>query len=150
MTNHFVATSKYFPAQDELLQRELIDSYISLAQAINEREVSIYQEPEFNTGQTYYQSSSQTNRNVFRKVVFFTGLSTGANTVAHSISFPSPNTLVFSHIYGMIYSISAPLYVPIPNDTILVTLDATNVNITIPVAYNGFDGQVVLEYMKTL
>jgi len=150
VSSNFLPSSKYLPVDPKLLQPELISMYAEMARAINQKEIGVYSQTEANTGETYYQDSSETNRNVFRKVVYTTALATGANAVAHSITLPSPNTYVFTRIYGVIYSTSAPLYVPVPNNTVLVTVDGTNINITIPVAYNGFDGQFVLEYLKTL
>lgn len=128
---------------------KLASVYQSLAFRVNKKDVGIYEaDIEIPNGQQFFGNTPQIKRDGFRKVLQTGALSTGANTVAHNISFPTPNTYHFTRIYGVIEDLTVPEWVPIPNNAVTVTVDGTNVNINIPVAYNGYSGIVVLEYVK--
>ena len=123
-----------------------------VAQSLSYKTTGLYVEEETLTYQKFIptetptESQSEEFRSIFRTVVQTGTLATGANTVAHGLT-PTA-TWHFVKIYGVIENTATPLWVPIPNDTILVTVDGTNINITIPAAYNNYDGRVVLEYVK--
>jgi len=124
-----------------------------LASAVNVRDIGLYVTQTTVNGQlwlptarpgTNLASTNLVYRQVLRKVVPTGTLTTGANTVAHGITVGA--TTHFTRIYGVIEN-PGTLYVPVPNDTVLVTVDATNINITIPAAYNNFTGNVVVEWV---
>ena len=156
----FLEINKFFPeGWDEFLLK-FLDTYRDLATAINFRDISIYDIAEIPCGQRYFpitpsDFSSRVYRDTFRKVVtisptYVGGLPAAPAVIPHLITFPTPNTIHFTRIYGVIERLGAPvLYIPIPNNDVHVDVDATNINITgYPAAYNGFFGQVVLEYTK--
>lgn len=126
----------------DVLKRVLED----YARMINRKDTATYETVEIQSNQQYFSNNPKVKRFAFRKVVELGTLATGVNTVAHGITTTSD--FIFTHVYGSIYNQATPLWVPIPNDGILVTVDATNVNVTIPAAYNGFKGQLVLEFLK--
>ncbi len=116
---------------------------------INRKDTGQYEEREVQVNQTFPGATLQQKRSIFRKFINLGTLVTGVNNIAHNIpTGGAGSTFVFTRIYGTIYDQAAPLWVPIPNDTIFMSVDATNVNVTIPVAYNGFDGIAVLEFYK--
>lgn len=140
------------PDDPEQLKIRLRQYFNDIASSLNVKDSGYYVQTETITGQLFLPnfttgtSSNVVYRPVFRTVVPFTGLATGANTIAHGLTTAS--SWHFTRIYGVIENTATPLWVPVPNDTVLVTVDGTNINITIPVAYNGFDGRVILEYVK--
>lgn len=149
----FVPNYEIFPEIENDPRQFLIklaSVYQSIAFRMNKKDIAIYEAGiEVPNGQQFFGANPQTKRDGFRKVLQTGTLSTGANTVAHNITFPTPNTYHFTRIYGVIEDLTVPEWVPIPNNAVTVTVDATNVNINIPGAYNGYGGIVVLEYVKT-
>jgi hypothetical protein len=83
-----------------------------------------------------------------RKVVKTGVLATGSNNVAHGITSIG-STYHFTRIYGVIEDTTVPEWVPIPKDDVSVSVGGTNIVIVIPAGYNGYSGQVVLEYVTT-
>lgn len=145
----FLPTSEIYPEDNEQLLIRLTQIYQEMALRINVKDIAQYEtDVELLNGQQFSGTTPQVKRFAYRKVLSTGTLSTGANTVAHGINFPTPNTFHFTRIYGVIENTTTPLYVPIPNSDTLVTVDGTNVNITIPAAYNGFSGRAILEYLK--
>lgn len=147
------------PQDPEELGVRLRQYLNTLGSTLNAKDTGYYFETQTLCGQKYYptfvtgQSASAIPRDVIRLVVQTGMLATGANTVAHGITFPQnlpvpqPNTFHITRLYGVIESLAAPLYVAVPNDTVLLTMDDVNVNITIPAAYNGYAGQIVIEFV---
>jgi hypothetical protein len=127
-----------------------------MASAINLKDTGLYLDETGLAGQYYYQTTAPSSttstegyvlRDVLRLVVPIPALSSGANAIAHGLT---PTTSWdFTRIYGVIKGTAPLTYVPVPNSTILVTVDATNVNINIPAAYAGYTGNVVLEWVET-
>jgi len=151
-TNSFVPTDYIIPSDEAQRLVRLRQYFNDLAAALNVKDFGAYQTDEVLCGQQFLPSATTGTsnvifRDVFRIVVPTGALSTGANTVAHGLSPTS--TWHFSRIYGVIEDTTVPEWVPIPNATVEVTIDATNINITIPAGFNGYSGQVVLEYVKT-
>ncbi len=155
----FLEVNKDFPeGWDEFLEK-FLDSYRDIANAVNIREVSLYDTSEISAGQRYFPSATSINtsrlyRQTFRQVYTFTGLggSGATTTIPHNIIFPSPNTLHFTHMYGVAEDLTAFLYYPIPNfDLDLRISGGTGGDIEITPQsgrYVGFDGTIVLEYLK--
>ena len=130
------------------LKRYLKNTLEEYALTINRKDTAQYEEVELQSNQTYPGDTPQSKRQLYRKVVKGT-LVTGANAIAHGIDTGGAgSTYVFTHVFGTAYNQTAPLWVPLPNDTALVTIDGTNINITAPVSLNGFDVQIVLEFYK--
>lgn len=140
------------PADDYSKDLRLRQYFNDLAAAINSKDFGLYITTEVETAQQFIpsattQGSNVAYRDVFRTVVVTGALATGANTVAHGLA--APLTWHFTRIYGVIEDPATPTWVPIPNGSVEVTVDGTNININIPAGYNGYGGQVVLEYVKT-
>lgn len=145
----FLPTSEIYPEDPEQLLIRLSQIYQEMALRTNVKEIGQYEvDLELLNGQQYFGSDPQTKRFVYRKVLQTGVLATGANNIAHNITFPTPNTFHFTRIYGVIEDVTIPQYIPIPDDVTNVSVGGVNVTITIPVAYNGFSGTVVLEYVK--
>jgi len=150
--NPYAIQTEVIPNDPEQLNIRLSQIYEGTANKINIREIGIYALTEQQTGQQYFDPTNVlTYRGTIRKVIQLPALSTGANTIAHGISFPSPNTYKMTQMYGSIQNslTNATVYVPVPNGSIEVTVGVTNININIPVTYNGYAGTFVLEWALT-
>lgn len=148
--NPFLIQSEIIPTDPEQLNIRLTQIYENISNKTNVREICIYALTEQETGQQYFDPTNVlAYRGVVRKVLQIPALATGANTIAHGITFPSPNTYRTTNLYGSIYNSPPTTYVPVPNGDIVVTVDLVNININIPVAYNGFAGTFVLEWTRT-
>lgn len=146
----FLPTSEVFPEDYGQLIIRLTQIYQEMALRINLKDIAQYEtDLEILNGQQFSGIDPQTKRFAFRTTLSTGILATGANNVPHGITFPVPNTFHFTRIYGVIEDTTVPLYVPIPNDNVHLEVNATNAVITIPAAYNGYSGIVVLEYVKT-
>lgn len=150
--NSFLAEDYIIPSQTEEFGVRMREYLNDIASSVNSRDIGLYVTEETICGQVWLPSVSTqaaTNlvyRQVLRKVVVGGAVSTGANALAHNITVTS--TTHFTRVYGMLEN-AGTLYVPIPNDTVLLTVDPTNINITIPSAYNNFDSYIVLEWVTT-
>ncbi len=142
-------TSRHFDRDQQQLLIELTDMYQEISNGVNQREVGIYDIREQIAGQTFVVPNSGTVQNVFRKLIYTGTLSTGNNSIAHSLVLANEN-FSFTHIYGSIKNSASTSFVAMPNSDISITLDVTNLIINVPAAYNGFSGTCVLEYIKNL
>lgn len=118
------------------------------AKTLNRKDTAQYETVEIQNNQTFPGDTPQNKRYIFRKLVDLGTLSTGVNNIAHGISVGTPSTYVFTRIYGTVYNQTTPLFVSAPNDTIHLEVNATQVSITIPAAYNGYSAICVLEFYK--
>lgn len=149
-SNPFLAESEVFPTDPEQLNIRLTQINEQIANKTNLREIGVYSLTEQQIGQQYFDSSNVLGyRSVIRKVVEIPTLATGANAIPHGITFPSPNTYKMTRMYGSIFDNPITTYVPIPNGSIEVTIDLTNININIPITYNGYSGTFVSEWTTT-
>jgi hypothetical protein len=150
--NSFLQEDYVIPSDPEQMSVRLRQYLNDLSASINTRDIGIYVSQETICGQLWVPSISNSAfsnvvyRQVIRKVVATGTLATGANTIAHNITVTA-NTH-FTRIYGVIEN-AGTLYVPVPNNATTVTVDATNININIPGAYNNYSGNVVLEWVAT-
>lgn len=117
---------------------------------MNQKEDGIYALEETLSSQTWFSSSPQVERSGFRRV-FQTGvLAAGANLIPHGMTI---NGYTLTRIFGVISD--GTVHVPVPNgdggtgESINIQVDATDITVTITAGYNGFTGNVVLEYVKT-
>lgn len=153
----FVPTYQNFNVDQEQLRILLIRVYTLITFAINNREVSVYENFEIPTGQKFFVTGNNNQvRDVFRTVVVFGALPNAATkSVAHNITFSS--SLEFVNIYGTSkntvtnVSIAIPhINVAAPADSVQITVDNTNVNITTTTAnyVNNTITTIILEYIK--
>lgn len=119
---------------------------------VNQREISNYEIVETVTGQSWFTTNINNRRSTFRKVIQFPALiAAGTTSIAHGLGNVSGFT--FTKIYGTARNAAGTLFVPLPQaapDDVMITVDATNVNIIAATAtYNGFSAIVVLEFLKS-
>ncbi len=158
----FVEINKSFPEDWNLFLERFLDSYRSMARAVNGRDISIYDKEEILNGQKFFQdatftlpSSSNILREAYRKTfniadTFPGGLPPGGLALfPHGLVFPSPNTYHFTRIYGVIESLTIPRYVPIPNNDVHMEVGVVNIVVSgYPVTYDNYFGTLVIEYLK--
>ena len=125
----------------------IVEQLKALANAANIREIGWYLDEELLSGKQFIPSptgltgTSTQYRSIFRKVVDCSPLVAGVKSVPHGIQFDSNFTLI--HIY-----VSGTDSVGLTAQTITgnsVTMDATNINITSPAAFDR--GWCVIEYI---
>lgn len=152
----YLPTSQVFPEDTSQRLIVLTENYISLSQAINQREIGSYETVELLNGQQFFNTiNPEKKRFAYRKVFSIGAIAQGAtSTTAHSIA--GVNTItVFTHIYGTCVTDVIDNR-PIPyasatlvTDQIEINIDATNINIvngaTAPAITSAI---IVLEYLK--
>jgi hypothetical protein len=131
------------PKQFKMVLKQVLEDH---ARLINRKDTGQYEDILVQNNQTYFTADPQQKAYIYRVVIPLGTLSTGANAIAHNI--PVVKGFIFTRIYGVIYNSTALIYVPIPNNGILMTVDATNVNVNIPVTYNHYVGNAVLEFSQ--
>lgn len=151
----FVATSQVYPEDEE--QRIIVhtDSYITIANALNLREIGSFDNLEQLTGKQYFNTTNpQQKRFSYRQVYVLGAVAAGAtSTIAHGITGITGAT-VSTEIYGT--AVTATDNRPIPyvsvsaiNRGIEINVDATNINIINGAGAPAItSGIVVLEYLK--
>lgn len=140
---------------DPIDQRYLIKSrYEQVAQAINARDISIYDTAEFETGQRWFTvGDTRSFRQGFRIVIHTGDLTSGAVTVAHEIE----NLKYVSHAWGTGIKLTSGVptnWYPLPyastvaNGNISIEISSTSVIVTPGAAAPTVnDSYVVLEYL---
>lgn len=147
--NPFLVQTEVFPENDEQFLIRLTEVYQDIATKTNYREISNYTFEESPNGQQYPGSNPQNPRLGYRKIIDVGPLVIGANSYAHGIVYPVPNTIRFVDIWGTIYDLAAQSYQAVPNDDIHLSILAGNLIVTIPAAYINFLGTIFLDYTKT-
>lgn len=152
----FISTSTFFPDDFDEFRAKFLELYRDLANAVNTREVGIYDLTEFLTGENWFTSGNpQVKRKTFRQVYELPATNAGATTlIAHGITGVNTTT-TFTHIYGACVT-DFPDNRPIPyasvtavNQQIEIRIGATNIRvINGAAAPNITSGYVVLEYLK--
>lgn len=146
----FLATSTVYPEEALDMSYALATDYQRTATAVNVREVAFYQPFESLTGQQWPALNVTGNVpyafiSSFRIMVVIPALVAGLNLIPHNISGVTA-TFVFTKMFGGIGN--GAIWHAVPNDDIHLAVDAVNVQLTIPGAYAGFTGRVILEYLK--
>lgn len=143
-----VTSADYQQAQVRLYQ-----AFNNASLAINAREIGYYPTEEFVVGNLYYNPDS-TKLSDFRPI-FRTTVNTGAlgplgpgvNNRPHGLTPVA--TWQFVHIYGVACNTGTLAYWPMPNSSITVSVDATNIVITNASGVVFDVSSIVLEYSKT-
>jgi hypothetical protein len=149
----FLSTSEVYPEDNSQLLIQLTSIYTATANAVNTREIGIYQDGiEGVTGQQFSSpGASQDFRPVYRKAFYFGGLASGATkTIAHGLT----GVTAYTNIYGTIIT-DVVDYRPLPyvntsavGNQISLLVDATNIIIVSgATAPNVTSGIVILEYL---
>jgi len=157
----------FIPTTDIVNITDFVDLRAALnnmALMINIKDTGIYTQTEFVNGQVWFPNPAYTSqtakkpieRQVYRTVVNFGTLpNTGTTNVAHGITFPNPNTVSFTRIYGAATDQAGGSYLPLPYastvlaNNIELSVDNTNVSITTGADQTAYTiCYVVLEYIK--
>lgn len=147
----FVPVYDMVPEDWEDAREFLVEHLKKISNAVNVREIGWYLDDEILSGKQFTPGAATTGestqyRSIFRKVIDCSPLVAGANTFAHGINFDSNFTLI--ELFGAATDSVAFLAIPLPNNVDSLTMDATNVNITVSAAYDR--AHVVIEYILEL
>lgn len=152
----FISTSTFFPDEFDEFRIKFLELYRDLSNAVNTREVGIFDLVEFLTGENWFTSGNpQIKRKTYRKVFELSATAAGAtNTFAHGITGVGTTT-TFTHIYGAAVT-SAPDNRPIPFASATVVTDqiqvlVTGANIVVTngaTAPNIVSGFIITEFLK--
>jgi len=148
----FLNTSEVFPEDKEQLLVKHTSVYSDISNAMNIREISLYNTQQLITGQQFPDVTNTSSSKVtYRKIFFLPAIASGANyTVAHGIV----GVVAFTRMYGTCVT-DVVDYRPIPfSDEAVVTnqisLKATAANLVVTngaTAPNITSGIVVFEYL---
>ena len=164
VTSPFLPTTRVFPEDISQLLIVLTNIYSSIAQAVNQREISSFNLNEQLNGQNFYNPANiQIPRQCFRQCFLIGSISPGSSfVISPSASTPTPTDITLGvHMYGGIIT-DVPDYRPLPyvdvtavtnQVSVTVTQDSVTLQTTITVK-NGStapsitSGYLVLEYLK--
>lgn len=161
----------YVPAYDEVpktweeARPFIVEQLKSLANATNVREIGFMLDQELLTGKSFIPGvnivsdggSSQQFRSVLRLVVDFGALpAIGTKSVPHGITFDANFTLI--QIWASATDPNGLIAIPIPyaepnqsQNSVALTMDATNVNITVGINRSNYTRCFVfIEYIQEL
>lgn len=149
----FVPVYDVVPENWEDARPMLVETLKKITNAVNVREIGFYLDEELLSGKQFIpsvsmsgtdSSNSQQFRTILRKVIDVGPLTVGANSFAHGITVDSNFTLIDMWVSAT-RSATPIAQIITGND---VTLDATNVNITSPGAFNR--AYCFIEYIQEL
>lgn len=149
------------PEFKELLVR-LYQNINSISLALNIKDTGVYNVIEVVNGQVFFPNpalnsstaQSPNFRQVYRTVVDFGALPNAATkSVAHGIRITPTTT--FTRIYGTASNSTGETYIPLPYasptaaNSIEISVDSTNVNITTAISYSAYMScYAILEYIQ--
>jgi len=139
------------PEEWEDAREFLVEHLKKISNAVNIREIGWHLTEELLSGKQFtppavVTGASDQYRSIFRKVIDCSPLIAGANTFAHDINFNASFTLM--QLYGAATDSLAFIAIPLPNDVDSLSMDATNINITVSAPYDRCF--VVVEYILEL
>lgn len=147
MTFNSQQLESYVPVYDTVPEKWedarpfLVENLKKISNAVNIREIGFYLDEELLSGKQFIptaemssnlSSTSQQFRTVLRKVIDVSPLSPGANTFAHGIVVDSNFTLIDMWVSAT--DSATPIAQVITDSN--VTIDATNININSPGAFD--------------
>lgn len=148
----FLNTTEVYPEDESELRIKQTNVYSKISNAVNVREIAIYDLQQLLTGQQFFTvGNPQRFRFTYRKVFNIGAIAAGATlTVAHGIT----NPIVFTRMYGTCVTAVVD-FRPIPyadaavvTNQISLTCSATNlVIVNGATAPNITSGIIVLEYL---
>ena len=146
-----VSSNIYIPFEGDQARVYLTETLRAHANAINKREIAIYDQRVSPTGQSWPPidaQNTQVRQPVFRKLIDVTiDHASSPQSFAHGLDL---QTTVFTHIYGVAQGSNESI--PLPQsgvNAVALTVNSSSVVIeTLTSAYNGFTGYVVLEYIE--
>ncbi len=146
----------------ELLVR-LYQNLNQMCLSLNRRDAGKYITSEFVNGQLWYPNPALNSttaqrpmeRQVLRKVINFGALPAAAGTKSVPHNIVCTNATTFTRIYATSSDVTNKVYIPIPYassnaaDIIELSVDATNVNITVASNKSSFTvTYVIVEYLQ--
>ncbi len=145
--------TRYFPEDSLLLQREIINAYVDIANAVNAREIGIYSLQQEVTGQKFFIQRNSASSDVGRKCFQIPSILNGTTTIPHGIDIQG--ITVFTHIYGTATNPSTS-FLPIPYvnvgtpaNGIQLSVNATNIVLTTTSAdYTAYSAVIILEFVN--
>lgn len=148
----FLPTSQVFPEDTGQRIIVLTDNYTSVAQAINQREIGVFETVEQLNGQQFFNTTNpEKKRFAYRKVFSIGAIAAGATSnTAHSLT----GVTAYTHIYGVAVTASDSRPIPYASSTAVNAQIEINVTGTNIVIVNGAAAPaitsaiVVLEYLK--
>lgn len=144
----YVPVYDVVPEKWEEARDFLVEHLKKISNAVNIREIGWLLDEELLCGKQFIpgtSNDSQQFRSVLRKVVNCGALISGVNTIVHGITFNSNFTLIDLWVSA---TNSVTLQAITMSDPQNVTMDATNINITSPGAYDR--SYAILEYIQEL
>jgi len=144
----FVPVYDSVPEKWEEAREFLVEHLKKISNAVNIREVGWLLDEELLSGQQFIPgvATPPQFRSVLRIVINCSPLVIGANAFPHGITVDVNFTLL--HMYGAATDAVGFTAEPIPNGTMTVDMDATNININ---STGVFDrAYVVIEYIQEL
>lgn len=153
----FLPTSEVFPADQSQLLIKMTTNYTDIAQAVNIREIALYQNGQaVLTGQQFsVPGTNNEKKYTFRQTYYFGAIATGATLlIAHNIDVSATGLRQFTAMYGTCVTDIVD-YRPIPwsstaavNQQISLRVAGANIEIINGAGSpNITSGIVVLEYL---
>lgn len=151
-------TSRKFPKEIEELEPTLSKMYSDVSQAVNLREIAIYENVQTSTGQKWFNTvEPEKKRSAFRRVYTLASIANGTNTIALGFTLPTTAPLpTFVHIYG-VGNYQGTRSVPIPHINVAAPADSIEIRInwatsnieivTTTANWVNYSAVVVLEYI---
>ena len=141
----FVPVYDVVPNEWEEAREFLVEQLKKISNALNIREIGWFLDEELISGKQFIPGTdTQEYRTILRKVIDVSPLVVGANTFAHGITIDANYTLINSWV-------SATDSVAFTSITMVspeVSIDATNININSPAAYDR--AYAFIEYIQEL
>lgn len=148
----FLSTTEVYPEDVSQRQIKHTNIYSNVSNAINVREIAIYDLQQLLTGQRFFNATNVQNlRFGYRKVFRLGALVSGATaTIAHTIS----GLTTFTRLYGTIID-SAGFHLPLPyvdalnvTNQVSIYADVTNIYVVNGATANNIvSGIIVAEYL---
>ena len=148
----FLPTTYYFPTNFDEFRVKFLESYLLTSNAVNSRDIAIYDEEESLTGQIWATSDVLTKGSTFRKIFFFDAIAAGATlNIPHGLG--SSISLVTEWKGGIVVSGG---FRPLPrvsatavNEQVSVDISGANIVIVNGAAAPAItNGVVVIEFIK--
>ena len=149
----YVPVYDFIPEKWEDARGAIVEQLKKLANGINVRENALFVDDEILTGGQFIpttamsgpsSSSSEQFRSILRKVVDMAPLVAGANSVPHGITFDSNFSLIQLWVSATDSVGLTAITMTYPE----VTMDATNINVNSPGAYDR--AWAIVEYIQEI
>ena len=159
VSSSYLPQGFYVPTDADELRRFLTDYLLRTSQAVNNRDISIYDVVSRVNGQRYFTPGDANSFRSVRRLVIDFGALPNATTksVAHGITWTLAIPVIFTRIYATATNTTTPgPAIPIPyidttTPTSSVQLDVTTTDVVITTGadYTSYDTcYVVLEYIQ--